>query len=112
MTYRVEDLPFTIEGIVPDIIINPHAIPSHTTIGHVVESLAGKVAAIAGKAEADCTPFQTDAHQTVDNVSRQPHRLGYQIRGNEVMYNPHTDRKMDAQIFFCPILSEVKAYGG
>jgi len=102
MTYRQEDLPFTIEGIVPDIIINPHAIPSRMTIGHIVECLGSKLAAIEGRDEADCSPFQADAHQTVDNISRQLHRKGYQFRGNEVMYNPHTGKKMTAQIFFGP----------
>jgi DNA-directed RNA polymerase subunit B len=90
-----EDLPFTDEGIVPDIVINPHAIPSRMTIGQFIESLAGKAAAARGK-PADGTPFLNEGPV---EIRKNLVKYGFSHTGSEVFYNGTTGEKFVADIF-------------
>jgi len=90
-----EDMPFTEDGIIPDIIVNPHAIPSRMTIGHFIESLAGKVAAMRGK-PVDGTPFENEKSE---ELRKALIKLGFSHTGTEVFYNGMTGEKFVAEIF-------------
>ena len=98
MLYRAEDMPFSQDGVVPDLIVNPHAIPSRMTVGHLIEALLSKVGTLSG-VTGDGTPFTS---LTVDKVSKMLHNHGFQRSGNEVMYNGHTGRRLETQIFLTP----------
>lgn len=90
-----EDIPFTSNGIKPDLMFNPHGIPSRMTVGYLIELLAGKTAATSGKI-IDGTPF---TGQSVEELESQLKEMGFSCEGKETMYNGVTGKKMDAKIY-------------
>lgn len=90
-----EDIPFTVRGVKPDLMFNPHSIPSRMTVGYLIELLAGKTGAVSGKI-VDGTPF-TGA--SVEELEGQLNEMGFRFDGKETMYNGITGKKMDAKIY-------------
>ena len=94
------DMPFTADGIRPDLIINPHAIPSRMTIGQLIESFFGKACAMYGSF-GDCTAFQVKGSNYF-HYGDLLVNMGYHSSGNEVMYNGMTGDQLQADIFMGP----------
>lgn len=90
-----EDMPFTEDGIVPDIIFNPHGIPSRMTMGQLLELIAGKVAALSGK-----TIYSPIFSPTPESEIRALlTKYGFRDDGRETMFDGKTGEKFESQIF-------------
>ena len=90
-----EDIPFTSRGMKPDLIFNPHGIPSRMSVGYLIEMLAGKVGGVSGR-EIDSTPFSGQDIEELENNLRE---VGFRYDGKETMYDPITGKLMKAKIF-------------
>ena len=95
-----KDMPFTRDGVRPDIIINPHAIPSRMTIGHLVECIVGKAAAEYG-GFGDCTAFNNKGSK-IKVFGDMLTKVGYHSSGNELLYNGMTGEQIETEIFMGP----------
>ena len=89
------DMPFTREGIIPDIIINCHAIPSRMTIGQISETLAGKLAALSGKL-VDGTPFRGVCTDSIVNALEG---MCFDKLGTEIMFCGKTGKQLNRRVF-------------
>lgn len=90
-----EDMPFTIDGIKPDLIINPHSIPSRMTMGHLLEMLGGKAGAAAGKI-VDGTPFDSTPQVELEKMLREH---GFRGDGMETFYDGVSGKRIEGEIF-------------
>jgi DNA-directed RNA polymerase beta subunit len=98
---RGHDMPRTESGIVPDMIMNPHAIPSRMTIAQNLEQLLGKTAALSG-AIGDGTSFMNDGSPQ-EAIGGILEAVGFEKYGNEVLYNGATGEQIQAAIFIGPV---------
>jgi len=95
-----KNMPFNKEGLRPDIIVNPHALPSRMTIGHLVEVLTAKACVLNG-ALGDCTAFINKGPKN-EEFGNLLIREGFSSTGNEIMYNGMTGEQLETEIYFGP----------
>jgi len=99
MVMNTEDMPVTADGLVPDIIMNPHAIPSRMTIAQLVECISGKLSSVTGN-NVDGTPFnRLDISDLTDILEKNCNLHKY---GNEILYNGITGEQLKVNIFMGP----------
>ena len=89
------DVPFSAKGIIPDLIFSPHGIPSRMTIAHLIEMVAGKVGALAGR-YINGTTFDAEPEE---RLRKELLSLGFRESGVETMYNGQTGEQLQAKIF-------------
>ena len=90
-----EDLPYTEQGISPDVLINPHAFPSRMTVGMMMESVTGKAAAVRGK-QFDGSAF---VGEKMDVVKEILDKAGFKYSGKEKMYDGRTGKSFLVDVF-------------
>jgi DNA-directed RNA polymerase subunit B len=95
MLVNQEDLPYSEDGVVPDIMINPHAFPSRMTVGQFMESLGGKAASLRGTI-VDGSAFLGEKFDSIKDVLEQH---GFKHTGKETMYDGRTGRKFPADVY-------------
>ena len=99
MLLEEKDMPFTKEGIVPDLIMNPHAIPSRMTINQFLEMILGKTCCLSGHL-GDATPFQNN---NIKDYTKLLESYGYQGTGDQVLYSGITGEQLKTSIYIGPI---------
>ena len=90
-----EDLPYTEQGITPDVLINPHAFPSRMTVGMMMESVTGKAAAVRGK-QFDGSAFVGEKMDVVKGILD---KAGFKYSGKEKMYDGRTGKSFLVDVF-------------
>lgn len=98
-----ENMPFTKDGIIPDLIINPHAIPSRMTMAHLLEMLLGKISCLKGMI-TDGTPFENQDYTWLYDILEKEFNMNR--HGDEIMYNGLTGDQIGTEIFMGPIFYE------
>lgn len=102
MILSQEDMPFTSSGMTPDLIINPHCIPSRMTINQLMSCICAKARSVSGNEKyKNGSPFQGTS--IVDEASNELIKHGFSFDGTEQMYNGMTGEKIHSRIFMGPV---------